>query len=365
MSLASVIEDYRHGDAERALAEFKRWDAKRMAVEYEAWDTRRVEGQRFLPAGADVLDVAALVMLHTLAAVDLNEFGISRGSVSGGQSHYLAALRLVTALARTKSQPQAAPPPGQKGRNTELGVFCRRWYVFATTMWLSASQCSQAEKTAREGIATVGPEAELLLVAGSVAETQMGPFENGAAVEPSCGEQWGPSELSAHGTWLIHSRTRQNAQDFFERAVALDPALAEAHLRLGRVLYWADRPADAQRELERALAAMQNAERPFVGYLAALFLGQLHDEAARVGEARRAYEQAIQFDPRGRAAHLALGHLLLMAGATDEGWAQVRETFRDTVDAGDGEVDPWLNYRNAQLWQASERVQALEAWVRR
>lgn len=364
-SLDRVIEDYRRGDGERALAEFKTWNAKRMAVEYEAWDTRRVEGGRFLPVDSDLRDLAALAMLNTLAAFDLDEFGISRATVAGGQPHYVAALRLVVTLARTRQSVSGSTlSTDEQKRNSEVRAFCRNWYVFATTMWLAARQCLQAEKLASDAIGNLGPDAELFLAAGSVAETKMGPFERGASVESSCGELWGPSELSSHGSWLTHNRYRGNAEDFLDRAVSLDPGLTEAHLRLGRVLYWGDRPGDAERELERAVATTARAERRFVGYLAALFLGQLREEAHRVGEAKRAYEQAITFNPSGRSAHLALGHLLLMSGASDEAWARIRETFTDTTQAT-SDVDPWLNYRNGQLWRASERVNALEAWVRR
>lgn len=346
-TLTTLIEDYRHGDAAVALAEFMKWDAKRMAVEYEAWDSRRIAAKRFLPADADTAEIAALVMLNTEAAVELDEFGVTHSPASGTPSHYQAALRLMKILAA-------------RSTDAEVRAFCRDWFVLATSLWLSARQCFQAANTADDALQMLGPDAQLFLAAGSVAEAQMGPFEN--RTEVGCGEPWGSSR---HGVFMIHDRYRDDAQTWLQRAVALDAVLAEAHLRLGRVFYWADRSSQAQHELERSIAVMTSVERPFVGYLAAIFLGQLHEEAHRVEEARRAYEQAIQFNARGHIAHLALGHLLLMSGATEEGWTRVRAAFGDTVDGTSHEADPWLNYRSAQLWQASQRAHALEAWVRR
>ena len=351
-ALTTLIEDYRHGDAAVALAEFMRWDAKRMAVEYEAWDSRRIAAKRFLPADADTAEIAALVMLNTEAAVGLDEFGVTHPPASGTPSHYQAALRLMKLLAA-------------RSTDAEVRAFCRDWFVLATSLWLSARQCFQAASTADDALQTLGPDAQLFLAAGSVAEAQMGPFESRTEVEPACGEPWGSSLFTWHGLFMIHNRYREKALTWLQRAVALDPALAEAHLRLGRVFYWADRSSQAQRELERSIAVMSSVERPFVGYLAAIFLGQLHEEARRGEEAKRAYEQAIQFNARGHIAHLALGHLLLMSGATEEGWTRVRAAFGDRADATSPEADPWLNYRSAQLWQAPQRAHALEAWVRR
>jgi tetratricopeptide (TPR) repeat protein len=351
-SLTTLIEEYRHGDAALALAEFMKWDAKRMAVEYEAWDTQRVAAQRFLPAETDTPDIAALIMLNTAAAVEIGEFTAASRSAAFGAFHYQAALRSVKGLV-----PRAS--------HAEVRAFCRDWFVLTTSLWLSARHCSQAATTAHDALQWLGPEAQLFLAAASVAEAQMGPFENGAELDPACGQQWGASTLTWHGGFLIHAPDRENAERWLQRAVALDPSLAEAHLRLGRVLFWADRPTYARRELERAIAAVASAERPFVGYLAALFLGQLHEEAHRVEEAMRAYEQAIRFNPRGRAAYLALGHLLLMSGPAEEGWARVRAAFGETGDVNSDELDPWLLYRHGQAWQASDRLHALEGWVRR
>jgi tetratricopeptide (TPR) repeat protein len=350
-SLDGLIEDFRRGDAAHAVAEFTRWDAKRVALEYEAWDSRRIAAQRFLPAGTDTPDIAALAMLHTLAAVKHGVFGIEHPAAGSEQFHYLAARRLVKSLAPRLS-------------NGEVRAFCRDWFALVTTLWMSARQCARAADTARDGLGLVGADARLFLAAGSVAETQMGPFENGAQVEPGCGEPWAPSLLSRRGSLLIHTRYRRDAQGWLQQAVTLEPGLAEAHLRLGRVLYWSDRPGDARPEFERAIANMTELERPFVGYLAALFLGQLHEDARRVAEARSAYEQAIRLNSEGYVAPVALGHLSIMSGDPGEGWTRVRGALMDGTGSSD-RTDPWASYRAAQLWQVSQVTQRLEAWVRR
>ena len=362
--LAGLITAFRRGDAVNALAEFTTWDATRVAREYEAWDSQRIAGQRFLPAGTDTPDTATLVLLHTLAAMQSGEFRAS-SLARGGTSHYQSALRLMKTLVPAQHLSRTDPARGKWATDPELHRFCRDWYTIATALWLSARQCFQAARTAQEGLTRLGTEADLLLAAGSVAESQMGPFEDGTQLEPSCAEAWGPSQFTRRGLLLIHTRSRETAQDFLERAVLFDSSLAEAHLRLGRVYFWADRQADAQRELERAVTSMNEAEHAFVGYLAALFLGQLHEEAHRIDEARTAYEQAITFNRGGSAAHIALGHLLLRSGADEEGWARVRAALDSPHQNGLAEIDPWVDYRNGQSWLTLRRVEALAAWVQR
>jgi hypothetical protein len=118
------------------------------------------------------------------------------------------------------------------------------------------------------------------------------------------------------------------------------------------------------RELERAIADASEADRGFIGYLAALFLGQVHDEAHRGQDARRAYERAIEMNPRGYVARVALGHLLIMSGQVEDGWASVRAAFGDQGNRTSADLDPWATYRDAQTWRAARLGREMDAWVR-
>ena len=101
--------------------------------------------------------------------------------------------------------------------------------------------------------------------------------------------------------------------------------LREARLCLGRVLTLSYRDADAQAQLGRAAAKAPDDAEPTTGYLAALFLGQLHEEAGRSDAAVSSYQLAISRNPTTVVGRLALGQLLIRSGRPDEGWDLVRQ----------------------------------------
>jgi tetratricopeptide (TPR) repeat protein len=72
----------------------------------------------------------------------------------------------------------------------------------------------------------------------------------------------------------------------YRDALAVDPDHAEAHLRLGRVLFERRRPEEARTHLERAASTPC---RDAVCGFAWLFLGELFSEQNDVGQARNAY----------------------------------------------------------------------------
>jgi len=357
-TLDRLIEEYRHGDAAAAMEEFARWDAKRVEAALASWDTLRA-ASTFELTQMHIRPIAALVMLHTSAALQRDMFGISGRVVpSGTPNHYQAAHRLVKMLADRAREESATGLPAAD----RIGVrtFCRNWFVLATAMWMSAWQCEKAADAAGSGLASLGDDAQLLLAAGSVAEVRA--VHERMALTGTCGSPW--SMTSNHGSFVTSKRTLDDARAFLQRALALDGSLAEARLHLGRVFYWGDSSDDAVRELERAIADAPDADRAFIGYLAALFLGRVHEEAHRGPEARRAYQRAIELNPRGYVAHLALGHLLIMSGQVDDGWASVRAAFGDQGNKTSGELDPWATYRDAQTWRAARLAREMDAWVR-
>jgi len=357
-SLDRLIEQYRQGDAGAAMEEFARWDAPRVEAAVASWDTWLAATRGELTA-KHVRPIAALVMLHTSAAIQQSTFAMGgRAGAAGRPRHYQAAHRLVKVLAdRARDEGAAGLPAADRAG---IRQFCRDWFVLAAALWMSAWECDQAAGVADSGLASLGDDPQLLLAAGSVAEARA--VRERTLLAGACTPPWPMTSL--HGTFMTSKRTLEDAQVFLQRGVALDPALAEARLHLGRVFYWGDNAADAARELERAIADAPELDRGYIGYLAALFLGQLHEEAHRGPEARRAYERAHQLNPRGYVARLALGHLLIMAGQVEEGWANVRASVGGRETRTDVDLDPWAMYRDAQRWRAARLGREMDAWVR-
>ncbi len=139
------------------------------------------------------------------------------------------------------------------------------------------------------------------------------------------------------------------AERFYRRAVARDPALAEARVRLGRVLIEGGRMADAAAELRAALSARLE---PVMEYLATLFLGSALEATAQLADARDAYLRAAMLTPGARLPHLALARVAFALGDTDGLAGGLDEALRPTEDGAP--VDPWLGYRSVQARHADD-----------
>jgi tetratricopeptide (TPR) repeat protein len=87
------------------------------------------------------------------------------------------------------------------------------------------------------------------------------------------------------------------ARDAYRRAIALDPAHADALVNLGRLLHEAGDARGAEENYRRALAT-----RP-KDSIAAFNLGVALEDLGRSHDALGAYESAVEFDPRNADAH--------------------------------------------------------------
>lgn len=97
-----------------------------------------------------------------------------------------------------------------------------------------------------------------------------------------------------------------DAERFFRQAITIDPAFAEARLRLGHVLGCLGRQGEAAEELQRATAELTD---PQLLYYAAMFLGRADTQLGRRDEAHKAFERASGLFPLAQAPLIAEGQL--------------------------------------------------------
>lgn len=109
----------------------------------------------------------------------------------------------------------------------------------------------------------------------------------------------------------------QEARAQYERAMALDPKMAEAALNLG-ILLLSDEPPAAAAPLERAVALLPAESRP------RSLLGLAYEKAGDAKRAAEAYAAALALDPRDAQTSLRLGQLLLREGRPGEAEARFR-----------------------------------------
>ena len=131
----------------------------------------------------------------------------------------------------------------------------------------------------------------------------------GRAQERSRPAKVSPAQAAvAEGIALLHQNKTAQARERFERALALDPASADAHYMLG----WL-------REQDKDLAA---AETEYVAALAlAPSRAEIHDrlgfvrgEQGRTDEALAGFRKAVQLDPKLFDARYHLGATLWWTG---------------------------------------------------
>jgi len=145
----------------------------------------------------------------------------------------------------------------------------------------------------------------------------------------------------------------------FRDALELDPRMAEARVRLGRVLLLAGRRDDGVAELARGL---DDASRSDSRYDAYLFLGRAAEDDERLAEARGFFESALALFPRAQSAGLALARLAGQAGETDGERDQaigVLNMFWDDT----GRDDPWWTYHEGIGREADRLVAELRRLV--
>jgi VWFA-related protein len=333
------------------LAQYRGTEANAAVARLAAWSDARVRADAQLPTTDEgPWSAAAFALLHL-------EAGLFRVGFTPDDAHVLsygefgapgqlgqAAVDSLIRVARTSG-------------DDELLEFCRDWYiVLRTALFLPPRANSSWAETARRQIPD---DAQIQLLVGAYGAYGMGPRREG---DSPYGVGWGtqqqPARLISVGGEEYNADETRVAEVALRKALELDPSLVEARLRLGRVYQLINRRADALRELQTAAKDAALADERLTGYLAELFLGQLHETADRKSEAIAAYERATGLFPSGYVARLALGQALIAAGKADEGWAISRSVFGQQPSR-----DPWSRFPAPGYWRITERLSAMRAKV--
>lgn len=323
VTFIDLLHEYRRGDADRAVQILR------------TWTDGQIQREAKLPPGEnDAWSKAAAALL-------LAEVQAGHMPATGNAENLIADAY------------DAARATGDQ----RLLVFCRSWYFVGLTTNMQSG--TNMEAAVRKRFSD-DPLAQLEL--GKRAEELMpnSPDSDHDGYVHGSGRLSDVVGTSSHGPY---GQDAAKAERAFRRALTLDPALVEARVRLGRVLWFLDRRDEAARELAQAVREATAAGSGTAVYLASVFLGQVDEEQGNLDAAREAYEQGIRAYPGGQVARLALGRLLVATGHEADGWSMT-ESALDPKAWERRAPDPWRSYTLDGTWWFFGRLRDLRLQVR-
>jgi tetratricopeptide (TPR) repeat protein len=206
----------------------------------------------------------------------------------------------------------------------------RSWALAWGYLLLSHVRFAEAEQHFATARTWFPQDADFIVASGIVSELQASPL----------GQQTRGSLMGSLAA-VDAQRFRGRAVSLYRAALDMKPDHAEAHLRVGRMLFLSgDEPAAAA-EFDRALAL--SSDRRLV-HLARLFLGALVERQGRLEEAERQYEMAAATVPGAQTATLAVTALRIRMG---------RGT---AVPALVVEYDPWHDYLFSRPYRFQQSI---------
>jgi tetratricopeptide (TPR) repeat protein len=356
----SLIEAYQKGNFAVA-AELRSWKERDVRMANEALLQYRTRAQVTAPGEMLARFRAAAVMMHT-------DEGLAAATPdTSGSTHLDIAYRMM-----------APGTPLLQEFDAKLDGFTLRNWLLAVTRCLVERG---AHDIARGLLGARGPkpayrellegtDRELLLAAGLVEEGSA--FFDARDLTSGAVPTSGPGVFDSNQTSAFARRSQQNAKQalvieearrraeaLYRRVLNLDAANPEARLRLGRVLF--DRHAldESAGYLEQALTQSRDVRQ---GYLAALFLGGVQEEAGRPGPAVTAYSRALELCPRCQTARIALASALERNGDTQAARATVLP-LAGRPAPGMRDQDPWWAYPLGQGAEGRAGLARLRAAV--
>jgi tetratricopeptide (TPR) repeat protein len=240
--------------------------------------------------------------------------------------------------------------------------FIGLWYHAVAAYFFKNGRFGDADTHLAHAANVLPTDARLLFDRGALAEvlsmSLMQEAANDAAHQIQSG---GILTLSAPSALPPPEKGREEAVGFYQRAIRVDPKLAEAHVRLARLLDLQGRDQEGLDQIHLTLDFAPDNEVLFYAHLfgvrVAAALGQFSDADAHA-------LAALALFPHAQSATLAASQAALGRGDTDR--AQALTARLADQDGSPAILDPWIIYPYgpgrsadnllAQLWQATPAV---------
>jgi tetratricopeptide (TPR) repeat protein len=335
----AALRRYESGQRSAALADVASWPETRVRGEIERLVALRHAARTCTVCGAQVLwqrlPLRAGLMLHADAAL---------GDRRTGRSARLAESVVAAYVDLMQDDPVHAS-------------FVRRLLEATVAVHHLEMRWDTALHWGDRALKVAPGSVPVLLAMAAIEETAgtlVTPAERpDATVEPSERGLFARVEADRQAT-----DSYRRARSLARRALASDPASAEARLRLGRIAWRLGEPGAAKVELEAV--AKGDSPQP-LAFLAWLFLGGVLEDEGRVGDAVGAYEEAVALRPRDQAAGVALSEARHRLG--DLAGARAAVVAGLSGGARRAENDPYWDYPFSTSTDALDRLEALRGEV--
>jgi tetratricopeptide (TPR) repeat protein len=205
------------------------------------------------------------------------------------------------------------------------------------------------------------PGDPMLLLARGMTEE----IDAGERAQPRTIAQVGANRFPATRTATVLTRRARAALEaaaaLYRRALATEPALYEARIRLGRTLFHLGELGDAQRELEHALAQPLGDHEQ---YLATLFIAAVHEQHQQPARAERYLTRAVELFPAAQAPYLELSRLKALSDPDTAGEILLDMFGRSVAPSASAVADPWWVYDAGLGGSMQARLQRLRSEAR-
>jgi tetratricopeptide (TPR) repeat protein len=261
--------------------------------------------------------------------------------------------------------------PGQtswKGRTQRAtDAFVSAWYHATTAYMFAEGLYGEATSQLHDASRVLPDDALALFDRGCYAEILGLPMHQALVPAPDVNQR---ARNAGSLPWTTPSSrpelhipaaqtTNAEAERLYRRALAIDPPLVEARVRLARLLDLRGRHAEAATELKTALSQKPSGA---VAFYAHLFMGRALQALDQPDEAARHYQEALALFPDAQSAALASSQLALLRADMAASLAPVERLGAKSASFS---ADPWWQYHLAAGRDADALLKALWASVPR
>jgi tetratricopeptide (TPR) repeat protein len=329
----TALANYRAGDLAAAFGNVKDLEADDLSD-----ITRRLTRSDALPGSSWSRLLTAAIMLHTEVFFIRAEAHPAPAYDPYIRSAHALVLRLIQ-----------AGRDGERGFGDAERIFARNWFLLLIAFQHGRAEIGWSRAYLEEALKLFPKEPHLTLARGSDYEMLSDMRAGYLRSIDAQGAVRGQSKVNP-------DRELEQAVRWFEQAIALEPGLVEARLRLGRVLY---RRGEYDRAAQELDAVRQAAPWKEVRYLALVFRGMVEAARGAWEPAEGFYAEARRILPRGQAAAIASAEAAYLRGRVSDAGTTIQATLRQR-----DKEDPWWVYISGEYWHFESRLATLREYVR-